>query len=295
MPDDTRPTFGQALEAASTGSAVADAPATGVSPGPSEATGAPSAPTDLSDPASPATAATLPVAGDGSTTQAVEDWDPAAGPIPVDRHKAILENTRARARDEAQTQLQQEYGWALQMGPQNFQAVTNLAQQWANDPVAFVLGALDDLTASPEHAPLLRSHVAKLLARRPQNGNGQVPQAAPTDTPEPEPDIEVDGYSWYSAQKLAERDRWLSNKLLTQIRAELAPLREDMTSRQERDAIIRGHPRGQPVRGLDAGRRCTSSRTSKSRKRRSKRSFARCRSCLTPRSAKPFAMRTSRS
>lgn len=153
----------------------------------------------------------------------------------MDRHKAILENTRTRARDEAQQAVQQQYGWALSVGPEHFQAITNLARQWAQDPVSFVLGALDDLTGSPEYAPVLRSHVAKLLASKPNGGNGH---AQPAQAQEPQPDIVVDGYSWYSAQKLAERDRWLSNQLLTQVRQELQPLQQDMQSRQERDTII---------------------------------------------------------
>jgi hypothetical protein len=176
--------------------------------------------------------ATQPAPGDGGS-QPQEEWDPGAGPLPYERHKAILENTRTRARAEAEQQLQQQYGWALQVGPQNFQQITQLAQQWANDPVAFVLGALDDLQNSPQYAPTLRSHVAKILATRP-NGNGQ----APEQEPEPQPDIVVDGYAWYSAQGQAKRDRWLANQLLSQVRQELAPLREDIETRQQRDTII---------------------------------------------------------
>jgi hypothetical protein len=120
------------------------------------------------------------------------------------------------------------------MGPERFQALTSLAHQWAADPIAFVLGALDDLQSHPQYAPQLRSHVAKILATRPNGGNGHAQQ----ELQEPQPDIVVDGYSWYSAQKLAERDRWLSNQLLTQVRQELQPLREDIETRQQRDTII---------------------------------------------------------
>jgi hypothetical protein len=229
--DDTRPTFGQALEsAAGAGSGTSEPPP----PSYSEAASASSSDAPSADPASPATAATQPGAGDGSvSTSPQEDisWTEQQGPVPFDRHKSILESTRSRAQREAESQLQQQYGWALQVGPENFQAITNLARQWASDPIAFVLGALDELQASPEYAPQLRSHVAKILAQRPQ-------QAQPAaEDEEPQPDITVDGYSWYSAKQLALRDRWLSNKLLGQVRSELAPLRDDITSRQQRDEV----------------------------------------------------------
>jgi hypothetical protein len=238
MPDDTRPTFGQALEQASAAAgAPSDAAASSGSPETAGNSGDPAgsspALTTSSDPAPLATAATQPGAGDGTVPQPIEEWDASLGPIPVDRHKAILENTRTRAREEAQQALQEQYGWALNVGPQNFQALTQLASQWANDPVNFVLGALDDLVASPQYAPALRSHVAKLLARRPQSGNG----AQPVELTEPQPDIVVDGHRWYSAEKMQERDRWLANKLLTDLRTEMAPLREDMAARQERETI----------------------------------------------------------
>ena len=231
MPDDTRPTFGQALEAAEAASG-GDTPATPASDAPG-ATGVSSAPPQ--DPGAPATAATQPVSGDGSTPTPVEEWDSAAGPIPVDRHKAILENTRARATQEAQTAIQQQYGWALQLGPERVQALNNLGQQLATEPVGFIINALEELSANPEYAPQLRSHVAKVLARRP---GGLQPQAAPADDAEPPPDIVVDGYAWYSAKQLAARDQWREQRLLHSLHAELAPLREDMNARQERDQII---------------------------------------------------------
>src|SRR4030095_14410146 len=225
MPDDTRPTFGQALESASGESTVSDSAA---SP---DATGASSAPTTSSDPAAPATVATQPSAGDGGTPPSVDEWDTAAGPIPVDRHKAILEHTRTKAREEAQQALQSQYGWALQVGREHFQAASQLARQWATDPVAFVLGALDDLQASPQYAPTLRSHVARILASRP-NGNGQQQEE------EPGPDIQAGDYQLYSAPQQAKRERWLMNQLFGQIRQEFQPFVQDMQTRQERDTII---------------------------------------------------------
>jgi hypothetical protein len=165
------------------------------------------------------------------------EWAPDAGPIPVERHKQILEHNRTQAKTEAEAALKQQYGWALSIGPDNFRAVTDMARSWASDPVAFVMGALDELQNSPQYAPQLRSHVAKILATRP-SGNGS---AAPQDMAEPQPDIEVDGYSWYSAKQLAERDRWLANKLLGQVRQELGPLQQDMQSRQEQQLVQQAH------------------------------------------------------
>jgi hypothetical protein len=229
MPDDTRPTFGQALEAAA-GDSGDSSPAS-ETPAPSSATEASSAST--SDPAAPATVATQPSAGDGTPpAPSVDEWDAAAGPIPVDRHKAILENTRTKAREEAQQALQSQYGWALQAGPENMQALQQLARQWASDPVAFVLGALDDLQNHPEYAPTLRSHVAKILASRP-NGNGKH-----VEEEEPGPDIQAGDYQLYSAPQQAKRERWLANQLLGQIRQELQPLTQDIQTRQERDLLI---------------------------------------------------------
>src|SRR5262245_12607995 len=125
------------------------------------------------------------------------------------------------------------------MGPQNFQAVATLARQWASDPIAFVLGALDDLSAHPQYAPQLRSHVARILATRGGNGNGGNGHAhAQADEPEPKPDIVVDGYAWYSAQQQAAHDRWLVNRTLAQVRQEIQPLQDDIRSRQDRDTVV---------------------------------------------------------
>jgi hypothetical protein len=232
--DDTRPTFGQALESAAGAGSSSEPPPSA----PSEAASASSSDASSADPASPATAATQPGAGDGAVSTSPPEepsWTEQQGPVPFDRHKSILESTRSRAQREAETQLQQQYGWALQVGPENFQAITNLARQWAADPIAFVLGALDELQASPQYAPQLRSHVAKILAQRPR----EQPAAEPDE--EPQPDIVVDGYSWYSAKQLANRDRWLSNKLLGQVRSELQPLQQDILSRQQRDQVAEAY------------------------------------------------------
>jgi hypothetical protein len=223
MPDDTRPTFGQALDSADAASSAG-----------ADSSAAPTSSDSSPSSAPPAAAATQPGAEGGVTTppatEVPQEWTPEQGPLPFDRHKAILEHTRSKAKEDAEQAVREQYGWALEVGPENFQTLTNLASQWASDPIAFVLGALDDLQAHPHYAPQLRSHVAKILAQRPQQPTAQ-------EIPEPQPDITVDGTSWYSAARLAERDKWFQNRLLSQVRAELQPIREDLTERQQRDQI----------------------------------------------------------
>ena len=263
MPDDTRPTFGQALEAAAEAAPSPSTPSVDASSSASSVTDAssastPSTSTVSTDLAPRAAAATQPGAGDGSTPTATDEtvWDEAQGPIPVQRHKAILEHTRTKARDDAKADVQREYGWALSLGAQQFQTVSDFARQAATDPVQFALGILDELTASPQYATQLRSHVARILATRQKTGgnggNGHA-SAASEEIAEPQPDMLVDGYAWYSAKQQAERDRWLTNKLLTQVRSEMAPLQQDRETTPAGPAAIRDQGCGEPVRDRHAG------------------------------------------
>jgi hypothetical protein len=249
MPDDTRPTFGQALAAADTsatdsGSTPA-APVADAQAAPAEAT-AGSSPATTTDPVSPATAATQPGTGDGSTPLQAEEPEPV-GPVPLDRHKAVIENTRTKSHEEgrqaARTQFAQEYGFIATLPPVVAQQASSIVRQLVTDPVTFLVSALDELSAQPQYAAALRSHVARLLGSR-QNGNGgnghalaQAPAPAQDDA-DLDPDIAVENYRWHSAEQLAQLRQRDFNRLLSAVRSEFAPLVEDMQTRRERDAII---------------------------------------------------------
>jgi hypothetical protein len=63
---------------------------------------------------------------------------PVAGPIPFDRHKAILEEARTKARQSAEAELRQKYGWADQyQNPQEVADAVKLLRWMGNDPEGF--------------------------------------------------------------------------------------------------------------------------------------------------------------
>ena len=136
-------------------------------------------------------------------------------------------------------------GWALQGGapelPSDHHTRGNSGQT-IRSPSSW--GALDDLTGSrAEHAPILRSHVAKLLAKRPQGDtNGQGQQAAPTDSPEPEPRHRC-GRLRVVLRCQGKRSGigGSPTKCSRQVRNELAPLQEEIAPRDnsETRGIIR--------------------------------------------------------
>ena len=202
---DDRPDFGQALataDAAATSDGSSPSMTEQSSPDPSAAppTTAPGA-TDLTRPETPVAASS-------------EDSGAAAepvGPIPLERHKAILDRQRRELED-----YRTKYGWAEKVDPAHLQQMASLAQRMSADPVGFAVELVQELQTQPQYEAALRSHAARVLASR--------RQTAPVEEPEPEPDIVVDNYKWYSAQQLAKRDAWLQRKIEAGLEAKLQPL-----------------------------------------------------------------------
>ena len=217
MPDETRPTFGQALEAAE---------AKLSSSAPSDA-GAPSAPEPAAapEPASPATVARQPEADE--TTAAAPSAEEETGPIPFDRHKAILQKRTDDTRNEALAAMRRDYGWAMDLGPENFAQVVQMMQSYAANPVQFIADALNDLNAHPQYAQQIRTHIARALASRGISMDD-----------EPQPDLDLgNGVTLYSAKQQAARDQWAERQTLNKFRAELEPIQRDLSQRAERDRV----------------------------------------------------------
>lgn len=95
------------------------------SPASSDASSA-SAPSVSSD-AAPATEATSPEVSTSSEPS-------AAGPIPLDRHKAILERAREEARRQTEAEFRGKLGWAERYQPDTVEQATRLYQWYQQDP-----------------------------------------------------------------------------------------------------------------------------------------------------------------
>ncbi len=142
--------------------------------------------------ASPAQAARAPDA-------AGEAEPPARGPIPFDRHQAVLTRARREAREEAERELRQKFGWAERLNPQEAEQGTALIRWLQADPE----GALSFL-------------------QRQRQASAPAAPAAPTM---PEPDVVLgDGSKFYSAQGVAKLMEWRDQQVEERINGRFGPL-----------------------------------------------------------------------
>lgn len=141
--------------------------------------GADSSPAQPVAPVSPAPATAAPGA-DGTTVP-----ETPQGPIPFDRHQSILENARTKARQEAEKEFRQKYGWADRYQPQQVEQSTRLYQWLSENPKAFL---------------------SYLKAQVGDEGPAQAPARA--EEP-PQPDLRAeDGTPVYSAPQLQKLQAW---------------------------------------------------------------------------------------
>jgi hypothetical protein len=126
---------------------------------------------------------------------------PNNGAIPLDRHKAVVTNTRRKALAE--------YGIEETTQPKDVSTAVSLYGWLQKDPRGFVrmvqsqLG--EDATAS-----------------------AAAPAAKPAEDPEPEPDVPLqDGRFVYSAEQLRARDQWRERKLMAQFDEKYGPIRDE--------------------------------------------------------------------
>lgn len=167
-----------------------------------------------SEPAAPAP--TAPV-----TTEQTQPVGEATGPIPLDRHKSILENARATAKAEAEAAFQQQYGEAFKV-----------LASFRDNPGAAIAELIAEGMANPEISPAVAAAAARALAGR--RGQAQPQQA---DEPEPQADLQLpDGTPLMSAQRLAEWRQWNDRRLMAQLDQKLAPIqdREQKIAAQEK-------------------------------------------------------------
>ena len=111
---------------------------------------------DSSDLTTPAPATAEP-GTDPNQPPVGEQATSAKGPIPFDRHEAILQNTRQKTAQDVVSQVQQRFGGAIQ-----FQ------QQFTSDPIGTLTQLVDEAVSDPNIGQQFVSHLARTLSARRQ-------------------------------------------------------------------------------------------------------------------------------
>ncbi len=195
--------------------------------------------TSTSAPAAPAQAAVSPttpqsgISAAPATTDApiqaagTEDVEPT-GPIPLDRHKQILENARTKAEQRVRQEFQQTYGFDRE----RFQSLRPHIQQLVSDPVSFAQELVKELT---------------------QAGRWQAPQAPVQASPQPS-DLNAlfssdparylrraeDGSIVPTAEGLMAMDQWQRAQIAKDIEARFAPLEQMRQQAEQREIQAHG-------------------------------------------------------
>lgn len=212
MSDDTF--TGADFEAAATGGD------TSVSASPESAT----ATIDSSTP--PEAATTAPVDASIPSSPSI---DPAqAGPIPFNVHKTALDNARSKAVAE----WEQQYGWAKQVDPQEFQRVVEMSRKASADPIAYLQDFIKEIQQDPKYGAQLRSLAARALSQRQQ-------QVVDEQEPQPDVPIQLDNgrvLNLYSAEQQAKREAFLQRQWMSQVKQEFSPVTKTIETLQAREA-----------------------------------------------------------
>lgn len=178
---------------------------------------------DLGDSPAPVSAETAPTptpapatAAQPEPVQAETPPPPSPGEPPKERWEAILNNTRTKVRDETLQEVVKQYGPSLQV-----------VEQLRSDPVGTVVQLMTELQADPRFAQQMASHAARTLRASRQAAQGE---------DEPQPDLDAgNGVFLYSAQQQAKREAWLQAKWQREMQSALAPIQQDLTTRQQRE------------------------------------------------------------
>ncbi len=200
MSDDKPSSFGEALEAA--GVSESDIGSDQATPDAATSADGSSPSSDTLSPSDAASTAASP-------TETPQSPEPPPGPLPYERHKAILDKAYAE-RDTLKAQME-ALSWAQQVPADVAPRLVEMARRVQGDPVGFLVELATEVQNDPRHAAALRSHAAKVLGQR-----ASAPQQAPADE-EPGPDIVVDGHKWYSGEQQAKREAWLTRKLVSEL------------------------------------------------------------------------------
>jgi hypothetical protein len=132
---------------------------------------------------------------------------PNRGPIPFDRHQAVLTRTRNEVSEKARRETLAEFGIAEGVTPKVVAHGVNLARMLSENPQLFLQIVQSQLGVD----------AAPAAAAAPK----------PAEDPEPEPDIPLtDGRATFSADQLRAWHQWHERKLAAQMDAKYGPIRD---------------------------------------------------------------------
>jgi len=155
------------------------------------------------------------------------------GPIPYDRHEAVLNKAREDARvaqeaaiASARAEVAKSYGIDASVDPTQVQRQLQIIAAMRQNPVAFLQQMATEIQQDPHYSQVMRSWAGQALATGRADG-----QAA---DPMPEADIPVEGgYKLYSEQQMSKLREWDRRQILAAVRADIAPLQQTVQSFEE--------------------------------------------------------------
>lgn len=162
-------------------------------------------------------------------TTEIGDSTTAPGPIPFTAHKTALENARAKAKDAALAEFQQQYGWAMQADRSVVETGMQIGQLYQSDRPGFIRQVLAEAITDPTLAPLVRSEAARVLGSR----QHQAPPA--TDLSPDIPVLDANGQvvtQTYSAERVQQI---VQQAIQDALGKELTPIKQDFESRQQQE------------------------------------------------------------
>jgi hypothetical protein len=131
---------------------------------------------------------------------------PNRGPIPFDRHQAVLTRTRNEVGEKARRETLAEFGIAEGLSPEEVRTGVTMLQSLKRGGVGFLDYLRNQIDPQAAAAPVAQK---------------------PVEDPEPEPDIPLqDGRATFSADQLRAWHQWHERKLQAQMDAKYGPIRD---------------------------------------------------------------------
>jgi hypothetical protein len=189
----------------------------------SEASASPAA-----EDATPATVET-PQAETPAEQPVTEEFElPVGGSIPVPRVRKILENTRAKARAEAQAQLEQ-LAWAKEKDRAAVEEALRIYEFANQNPVEFYRQVTERLRSDPS----LRAEVERLWSPAQQAAEPKKPADE-----KPQPDVLLeDGRLVYSSDQMDKLMAWQERQFEGKVSAKLEPFEKATRQREQAERI----------------------------------------------------------